>query len=187
MEPALALLELDSVTCGIVAGDAMAKRAPISVLRAGTVHPGRYLVLVAGEVADVEEALEAGLDAVGSTPLDQVFLPHVHPAIPRALTEGTAPGEVEALGILETATVAVLLGAVDRALKEAGVDLFELRLADDLGGKSYALLSGELTDVEAALEAAGIAGGKIIPRLHEEMTQNLRASGEFRTRLRGAS
>ena len=38
----------------------MAKRAPIDVIRAGTVHPGKYLILVGGAVADVEEALEAG-------------------------------------------------------------------------------------------------------------------------------
>ena len=48
VEPALALLELDSIAAGIEAGDAMAKRAPIEILRAGTVHPGKYLVLVGG-------------------------------------------------------------------------------------------------------------------------------------------
>ena len=46
IEPALGLLEFDSIAAGIAAGDAMAKRAPIEVIRAGTVHPGRYLVLV---------------------------------------------------------------------------------------------------------------------------------------------
>ena len=60
IEPALGLLALDSIAAGIAAGDAMAKRAPIDVIHAGTIHPGRYLVLVAGAVADVEEALDAG-------------------------------------------------------------------------------------------------------------------------------
>jgi guanylate kinase len=64
IEPALALLELDSIAVGIEAGDAMAKRAPIDVIRAGTVHPGKYLVLVGGAVADVEEALAAGRPAL---------------------------------------------------------------------------------------------------------------------------
>ena len=48
LEPALGLLELDSIAAGIEAGDAMAKRAPVDVIRAGTVHPGKYLVLVGG-------------------------------------------------------------------------------------------------------------------------------------------
>ena len=60
VEPALGLLELESIAAGIAAGDAMAKRAPIEVIRAGTVHPGKYLILVGGSVADVEEALAAG-------------------------------------------------------------------------------------------------------------------------------
>jgi microcompartment protein CcmL/EutN len=46
IEPALALVELSSIAAGVQAADAMAKRAPIDVLKAGTVHNGRYLVLV---------------------------------------------------------------------------------------------------------------------------------------------
>ena len=63
MEPALALIEFDSIAAGIEAGDAMAKKAPIAQIVAGTVQPGKYLVLVSGAVADVEESLGAGLAA----------------------------------------------------------------------------------------------------------------------------
>ena len=83
--PALALLELDSIAAGIGAGDAMAKRAPIDVLRAGTVHPGKYLILVCGAVADVEEALEAGREVGASAVLDVVFLPNAHPELVAAI------------------------------------------------------------------------------------------------------
>ena len=65
IEPALGLLELESIAAGIEVGDAMAKRAPIDLIRAGTVHPGKYHVLVGGAVADVEEALEAGREIGG--------------------------------------------------------------------------------------------------------------------------
>ena len=60
MEPAVGLLEFSSIARGIEAGDAMIKSAPLEVIRAGTVHPGRYLVLVGGLTADVEAAMEAG-------------------------------------------------------------------------------------------------------------------------------
>jgi microcompartment protein CcmL/EutN len=36
MHPAVAVLELDSIARGIEAGDAMVKRSPLEVLRAGT-------------------------------------------------------------------------------------------------------------------------------------------------------
>ena len=54
---AIALLEFDSVAAGIEAGDAMVKRAALSVVHAGTVQPGKYLVLIAGTVAEVAYAV----------------------------------------------------------------------------------------------------------------------------------
>ncbi len=60
IEPALALVEFTSIAAGIQAADAMVKRAPIDVIKAGTVHNGKYLVLIGGLTADVEESLAAG-------------------------------------------------------------------------------------------------------------------------------
>ena len=51
---ALALLEFDSIASGVLASDLMVKRAPIALLRCGTIHPGRFLVLVGGSVASTE-------------------------------------------------------------------------------------------------------------------------------------
>jgi microcompartment protein CcmL/EutN len=87
-EPALALIEFDSIATGLHAGDAMAKRAPIARIVAGTVQPGHYLVLISGEVAEVEESLQAGREAGGARVIDTVFLPHVHPAVINALAGG---------------------------------------------------------------------------------------------------
>ena len=191
VEPALALLELDSIAAGIEAGDAMAKRAPIDVIRAGTVHPGKYLVLVGGSVGDVEEALEAGREVASSSVLDVVLLPQVHTELVEAIrgTRRTAIGE--ALGVIETATVAAILEAADAGLKGARVHLLEIRLADDLGGKAYLLFDGMVADVEAAVEtgAGRIAGApgmvtRVIARLHAEMAANLAADARFAGRVK---
>ena len=48
---ALALLEFDTISGGILASDLMVKRAPIALLRCGTIHPGRFLVLIGGSVS----------------------------------------------------------------------------------------------------------------------------------------
>ena len=191
IEPALALLELDSIAAGIEAGDAMAKRAPIEVIRAGTVHPGKYLVLVGGAVADVEEALDAGREVAASALLDVVFLPSVHPAVVAAMRGARAEAAGEALGIIETATVAAIIEAADAGCKGAHVRLLELRLADDLGGKGYLLFDGPLAEVEAAVElgSARVAGSpglvrRVIPRLHAEMAENLAADARFAARVR---
>jgi microcompartment protein CcmL/EutN len=84
--PALALLEFSSIATGIEAGDAMVKRAPVATIQTGTVQPGHYLVMVAGDVASVEEAIKAGRE-VGQTELrDALFLPNVHPNVISALS-----------------------------------------------------------------------------------------------------
>lgn len=193
IEPALALLELDSIAAGIEAGDAMAKRAPIDVLRAGTVHPGKYLVLVGGAVADVEEALEAGREVGAASVRDVVLLPHVHPELVTAIRGERRAAAGEALGVIETATVAAIIEAADAGLKGARVRLLEIRLADDLGGKGYLLFDGAVADVEAAVETgvARIAGSpglawRVIPRLHAEMADNLAADARFAARIRDA-
>ncbi len=189
MQPALGLLELDSIAAGIAAGDAMAKRAPIDLLYAGTIHPGRYLVLVAGAVADVEEAIDAGRDLGGACVLDVVLLPHVHPDVVAGVRGVRLAGEGEALGVIETPTVASIIDAADAGVKEAKVRLLELRLADGLGGKGYLLFDGAVSDVEAAVEA-GVARAhgarvsyRVVAQLHRERRENLEAAGRFRDRV----
>lgn len=192
MQPALALLELDSIAVGIVAGDAMAKRSPIDVLYAGTIHPGRYLVLVAGAVADVEEAMEAGAEVAAGSIVDRMLLPDVHEDVVAAMRGTRRVADGEALGVIETRTVASLVTAADAGVKGARVQLLEMRLADGLGGKAYLLFGGPLSEVEAAVEiggarvgAAGAAITRVVAQLHEEMRENLEAAPRFRERLAG--
>lgn len=190
MQPAIGLLELSSIAVGILAGDAMVKRSPVEVIYAGTVHPGKYLVLVGGEVAHVEEALPAGLEAGARALIDQIFLPDAHPQVADALRGKRGGGSRDALGIVETATVAAIVGAADRGVKGAEVELQEVRFADDLGGKAYCLFDGPVADVEAAVEAAegGLAPEQlisrvVIPRIHDEMADNLESAAEFIPRV----
>lgn len=186
--PALALLEFGTIATGIVAGDAMVKRAPVAQLLAGTVQPGHFLVLVTGDVAAVEEAVAAGRE-IGRTDLrDTLFLPNVHPDVVHALANTRRPSDGDALGIVETTTVAGAIRAADAGLKGALVGLAQLRLGDGLGGKGLVLFTGRVTDVEAAVEigCAVISGdggqvvrSTVIAQLHDEMRANVDLSGRF--------
>lgn len=194
MQPALLLLEFDSIAVGIEAGDAMVKRSLLGTLRAGTVQPGRYLVLAGGEVADVEEARAAGLMVGERSLVDEIFLPDVHPEVVTALIGDRRTESRDALGIIETRTVAATIGAADAGVKGADVMLIEIRLADGLGGKAYLLFSGDVSDVEAAVELGvaslsrrqGLVGRVVIPQIHGEMLANLHAHPQFRSRLGAA-
>jgi microcompartment protein CcmL/EutN len=187
---ALGILEFDSIAVGIVAGDAMVKRGPVDEIIAGTVHPGRYLVMVSGDVAAVEEALHAGRDGRIGSLVDEVFLPDVHPAVVGAIGGGRVAVAGESLGIVETATVSATVRGADAGVKGADVTLLEVRLADGLGGKAYALFSGSLPDVEAAVAAAmggipqdSLIESVVVPLLDAEMAENLLADGRFGRRV----
>ncbi len=191
MRPALLLLEFDSIAVGIEVGDAMVKRAPLLTLHAGTVHPGKYLVMAGGEVADVEEAWIAGRLVAPGLEIDEVFLPDVDPQVVSSLTGTRKPGPGEALGVIETRTAASTIKAADAAVKGAAVDLLEILLADGLGGKAYALFGGALASVDVAVELgvsslrdeSALVASVVIPRLHDEMRANLEADSRFAMRI----
>jgi microcompartment protein CcmL/EutN len=183
--PALALLEFDSIATGIQAGDAMVKRAPIDRIYSGTVQPGHYLVLVTGQVAPVEEAVDAGQESGQAALRDFLFLPNVHPDVVTGLTGERQPVLEDALGVVETHTVAAAILAADAGLKGAEVSLLQLRMADGLGGKGLALFTGLVADVEAAV-AIGTTVAQhqllrqvVISQLHGEMWQNVDRDGRF--------
>jgi len=190
-DPALSLIEFGSIAAGIQAADAMVKRAPIDVIQAGTVQPGKYLVLVGGRTADVEEALAAGREVGRDAILDIVFLPQVHPGVVAALQGGRSPEASGALGVLETTSVAATIRAADAGIKGAQVELVEVRLADGLGGKGIVLYSGLVADVEIAV-ALGVESLEspdqllrqvVIPQLHQEMWENLSQASRFSERI----
>lgn len=190
-EPALSLIEFNSIAVGIQAADAMIKRAPIDVIKAGTVQPGKYLVLIGGRTADVEESLSAGRDLGGSAIVDLVYLPNVHPEVIDTLGGGRIPEATDSLGVIETTTVASAIHAADAGRKGAEVRLLEVRLADGLGGKGIVLFSGLIADVEVAVEMGVGALERsellvkqvVIPQLHQEMWENVSDATRFRTRV----
>jgi len=181
MEQAIALLETDSIAAGVEGGDAMVKTSSVDLLTARPICPGKYMVLIRGEVSQVTNALRAGVSIVKNTIVDQLLLPRVHPAVFTALAMTAEPVEGEALGIIETVTAATCIVAADAAAKAAMVSLLELRLADGLGGKSYVFIQGMVDEVEAAVSAGvdkisgeGLLVRKVvITRLHDSMRETI--------------
>ncbi len=191
---AIALLEFETVTRGLVTADAMVKRAPLALLRCGSVEPGRYLVLVGGDEAAVEEALLAGREVGGKALRDLVHLPNIHPEVLESLRGTRRPVPLDALAIIETATVPAAIAAADAALKGVDVTLIELRLADGLHGKGVVLLSGAVTEAEAALEIALgalragdlLVASALIPRAAPDLIEEFLAAPCFGQRIREA-
>ena len=184
---AMALLEFETVAAGVLASDLMVKKSPIALLRCGTVHPGRFLILVGGSVASTHEAYVAGMQLGESecSMIGSVFLGDVHPYLHDAVLGMRRDLAGDALALVETRSSPALLAAVDAAVKSTPVVLSEVRLGDDLGGHALALMSGGLSDAETALEiCVDRAGDQLLARtLLPRLDSDLRSLLDHGTRF----
>ncbi|MBN2446508.1 MAG: BMC domain-containing protein [Phycisphaerae bacterium] len=185
--PAIAVLEFDSVAVGTRTADAMVKKAPITVFRVGTVQPGKFIIMVGGSVAAVDESRTEGLRVGESSLRDEIFLPDVHEQVFDAISRKRRANTGDALGIIETCVIPTNIAAADKAVKTADVTIIEIRLGDGLGGKGITHVTGLLHDVEAAVEAAVAVASKpgicvnhtIIPIQHGELRGQIDEGTEF--------
>jgi microcompartment protein CcmL/EutN len=150
---AIGLIELTSIAKGIEVADAMVKTADVDILTTTPVCPGKYFVLIYGDVAAVESALAAGRRIGGQYIVDDFILPNVHPSVYPAITSTIEVSELKALGILESFSIASMIVAADTALKTAYVEAIELRLGTGIGGKSFFTMTGDVAAINAAVEA----------------------------------
>ncbi len=186
--PAIALIELSNIAAGIHAGDAMVKKAPIALLKNGTVSHGKYLVLVGGSVASVDEAYQEGLRVSGNACIDSLILPDVHPRVFTVMMGEQEKVTAESLGIMETVSIATNIEAADAAIKGATVQILEMRIGDGFAGKGYTLFNGQVEDVEAAISIAGevinkkqvSASTRVIPFLSKAMIEQINGSLWFK-------
>ena len=176
-EPALGMIEYKSVAKGIYTCDAMAKKAPVRIIETHPVCPGKYFTIICGEVADVEEAMKAGIESGKDMVIADLFLPYVHRSVIPAIAGTTKIETFGAVGVIETFSVADCVRAADIAAKATPVQLVEIRLANGLGGKGYFVMTGDLPDVEDSLEAAKefvkkegmLAAVELIPAPHPDL------------------
>jgi microcompartment protein CcmL/EutN len=166
----------------------MLKRAPIALIRSGTITAGRYLTLIVGTPASVDESLRAGLLVGGGYVLDHLFLADVHAQLYEGMLGARRAAGGGSFAILETETVAANVRAVEHALKGTNVELVEIRLGDQgLAGKGVSILRGELHDVEAAaaLAVAALAevgsevSTQIVSAPHDRLGQLIGAGTTF--------
>jgi microcompartment protein CcmL/EutN len=178
---AIAAIETSSIAQGTVVGDAMVKMAEVALVQACTISPGKYWILIGGDVAPVRASFHRGLEVAADTLLDSLFIPQIHAMVVPALAGTVASEDHDALGVIETLTAASAIVAADNAAKAADVTLRDLRLANGLGGKGVLFLSGDLSEVQAAIEAGRadavrkglLSRSVVVPRLHPQMKERV--------------
>jgi len=184
---ALSLVEFSSIAIGTRAVDALIKKAPVLVVRMGTLQPGKLAVLFTGDVASVDQSHAEALRVAARSVDDEIMLPYVHADVYRAALGRVESWDGDTLGVIEGGSMAATVAAADAAVKGANVRVVQIRLGDELGGKGLAHFVGEQHDVEAAIEigmtrAAGgqrVLNSSITPRYDADLRRQLEKSTRF--------
>jgi microcompartment protein CcmL/EutN len=179
----IGVLELCSVARGMEVADSVLKEATVELLFATPVQPGKYVMLFTGSVQDVKNSAARGAQLAGQDLVDQLVIPQVHEQIVPMLRRkgGKINGALDAIGVVETTTVASSIVSADAALKTATVDLIDFRIANGLGGKSFFVITGEVSDVRSSVmsgarmaqERGLLAREVVIPKPHAELVRHL--------------
>ncbi len=157
----IGLIELTSIAAGFETCDAMLKAAGVALVLSRSICSGKYMVMVRGDVAAVGASVAAGMAAARFSVIDSFVIPNLHESVFPALSGSNKVETLEALGIVESFSVAALIEGADAAVKAANVELIEIRLAMALGGKAFVTLTGDVAAVQSAVEAgARVVGEK---------------------------
>ncbi|OQA91150.1 MAG: hypothetical protein BWY26_01140 [Elusimicrobia bacterium ADurb.Bin231] len=182
IQPAIGFIETNSIAKGIEASDAMLKIASVDLVDAYPICPGKYLILVTGSLADVKSSVDKGVEIAGVSLIDKFVIPNVHGQIVPAILGTSKIENFEAVGVIETFTVASCIRAADTAVKAAKISLIEIRLAKGLGGKSFVTLcSDDIGAVRSAVNAGCelikdegvIINRVVIPQAHKDLQRTL--------------
>lgn len=181
MADTFGFLELNSIARGVQAADTMLKAAQVELLMASPNCPGKYNVLITGEVAAVTASVEAGAMDGGTSVIESLVIPRVHPQVRLAMSRATMPEQVNAVGVIEAFSITASIQAADSAVKAADVTLVDVRLGTGLGGKSFVVLTGDTSAVgeavrcgAASIEDTGMLQSTVvIPNPRKEIFEKL--------------
>ena len=153
MYQAVGVIELKSIAKGVEATDAALKSAGITLISAHPACPGKYEIILTGTISNVTAAVEHVRERYDERMVDYSIMGRIDEQVITALF-GTQTAEKKgSLGMIETYSAASAIKAADIAVKTAKVEVFELRVSRGMGGKGVVLITGEVGDVTAAVEA----------------------------------
>ena len=138
---AIGVVETVSIPLGVLAGDQMVKTAQVELVTAQTVCAGKYIVVVSGEVAAVRSAVAAGVESAASALVDSLVIANVDERVVAAMAGACPTEQVQAVGVMETFSLASSISAADTAVKAADVELVsaieEMSLDDAAGAHQF--------------------------------------------------
>ncbi|PLO63365.1 propanediol utilization protein, partial [Klebsiella michiganensis] len=102
MSQAIGILELTSIAKGMELGDAMLKSANVNLLVSKTICPGKFLLMLGGDIGAIQQAIETGASQAGEMLVDSLVLANIHPSVLPAISGLNSVDKRQAVGIVET-------------------------------------------------------------------------------------
>jgi microcompartment protein CcmL/EutN len=153
MYKAVGVIELKNIPKGVEATDAALKSAGVEMVSAHPSCPGKYEIILTGTISNVTAAVSHVQSKFDGYIIDSSVMGRIDEQVIAALF-GTQTGEKKgSLGLIETYSAATTIKAADIAVKTARVAIYDLRVSRGMGGKGVIMLTGEVGDVTAAVEA----------------------------------
>lgn len=153
MRHAIGMVEFNSIARGIYVADQMVKVSDVEIITAATSCPGKYIAIVHGDVAAVESSVKTGERLAEEYYIDSIIIPNVHEDVFPAITGTAMPERIQAIGIIESFSLAAMIICADQILKTATLEAIELRLGNGLGGKAFFVFTGDVAAVKSGAEA----------------------------------
>ncbi len=177
----IGFIELTSIAKGIEVADAMLKAANTELIFAKASCPGKYYIMIAGNVDSVNASITQGNNMGDSYIVDSLVLSKIHPQVIKAINMGVMPNNIRAVGVMEFFSVTSAITSADVAVKSSSVDLIDIRLGTGIGGKSFVVLTGDVASVNSAVDTGSYEGAKngmlvnkiVIARPREELIESL--------------
>ena len=181
MVHAVGVIELKSIAKGVDATDAALKSAGVKLICAHPACPGKFEIILTGAIADVTAAAEHVAGRFGTVIVDSSVMGRIDERVISALFGTQSGTKTGSLGIIETFSAASAIKAADLAVKTAKVEIYDLRVSRGMGGKGIVMVTGDVGDVTAAVEAGAryaeehglFANKSIIPAPHAELWEQL--------------
>ena len=173
----IGLVECKNVSKGIVVTDEMLKSAGVTLLTSGAVCPGKYVTIVGGELSAIKASVDHAKVVAEDALIESFVIGNLGKNVFEAIHGVVDVKEKRSLGIIETFTAASAIRAADAAVKSGYIELIEVRIARGLAGKCFVSMTGDVSDVRAAVEAGAriaadegvLINTEVIANPHEEL------------------
>ena len=156
MNNAIGIIELSCIHKGFEVQDRMIKTAQVETLLARTICSGKYLILVRGQLADVEASVEAAKETAQYGLVNATVIPNIDDRVFPAISGTTvfSGDPVDGMLVVETFSVAACIKAADFAVKAAEITLLRIHVAMAVGGKGFFICTGNIDALKSAQEPA---------------------------------